>query len=92
MNIYSLQVCYLTKITMPNSDGTGPMGQGPLTGRGGGKCGVVGQGGGYGRGMRGSLCRFGQKGSTPVSLSKEEQKKILQEEKKGIDKMLKELE
>jgi uncharacterized protein DUF5320 len=48
---------------MPSGDGTGPNGQGPLTGRRGGRC-----------------------------VSKAERRKILQEEKKGIEVMLKELE
>jgi hypothetical protein len=40
---------------MPNFDGTGPRGQGPLTGRGLGPCGYRGRmsfGGGYGYGRR----------------------------------------
>jgi hypothetical protein len=46
---------------MPNRDKTGPLGQGPVTGRGLGPCGQ-GKGLGFGRGMgrkfgRG-LCRF----------------------------------
>lgn len=73
-------------------DGTGPMGEGPLTGKGRGKCGAAGRGAGYGRGAGRNFCRFGQRGATSVTLSKEEQKKILQEEKKEIEKMLKELE
>lgn len=40
---------------MPAKDGTGPMGQGPMTGRGLGPCGD-----GYTRGRgRGYWCRFG---------------------------------
>lgn len=35
---------------MPRGDGTGPMGMGPMTGRGAGTC--AGYGCGYGRGFR----------------------------------------
>ena len=64
---------------MPNMDGTGPDGRGPMTGRGAGKCAPQSRRSGRGQGAY-------------VSLSKEEQKKILQEEKKDIESMLKELE
>lgn len=73
---------------MPNMDGTGPNGQGPLTGRGAGKC--VENRPGRGRGM-GFRCYSRGQGAY-VSLSKEEQKKILLEEKKDIENRLKELE
>ncbi|MDD4135906.1 MAG: DUF5320 domain-containing protein [Candidatus Shapirobacteria bacterium] len=46
---------------MPNRDKTGPMGQGPATGRGFGPCGKgKGQGFGFrlGRGFARGLCRF----------------------------------
>lgn len=46
---------------MPNRDKTGPMGQGPVTGRGFGPCGKgKGQGFGFrlGRGFARGLCRF----------------------------------
>ncbi|MFH1284477.1 MAG: DUF5320 domain-containing protein [Candidatus Peregrinibacteria bacterium] len=39
---------------MPNADGTGPMGQGPMTGRGWGKCGTA-------RGAGKNLCPLGQR-------------------------------
>ena len=64
---------------MPGYDRTGPRGEGPLTGRGLGPC-----GGGFRRG-------FGRRYAEPVTLSKEEEKKILQAEKKEIEKRLKEL-
>ena len=80
---------------MPYKDGTGPMGQGPMTGRGMGPCGRgagFGRGRGFGRGM-GYRCAY------PITLSKEEQKKILEAEledieteKKEIQKRLEELE
>jgi len=62
---------------MPANDRTGPQGQGPLTGRGLGPCRR-----GFGRGYR---------STEPVTLSKEEEKKILEAEKKEIEKRLKEL-
>lgn len=44
---------------MPNRDKTGPMGQGPLTGRGFGPCGSgLGRGFGGGRGFGRGLGRF----------------------------------
>lgn len=75
---------------MPGRDGTGPVGQGRLTGRGLGPCGC-GFRRGFGRG-------FGYKGYTSVELTKEEKQKILKAElvevdteKKAIEKELKEL-
>lgn len=78
---------------MPNKDGTGPNGQGPLTGRGMGPCeNRQSQGPGFGRGR--CFRRFAQ----PINLSKQQEKKILQEqlneleiEKQEIEKVLKEL-
>ena len=76
---------------MPGMDGTGPMGQGPLTGRGLGPCGC-GMRRGFGRG----LGRF--RYAEPLVLTQEEQKKILETqlkeielEKQNIEKKLKEL-
>jgi hypothetical protein len=67
---------------MPGQDGTGPLGQGPLTGRGFGPC-------GRGLGFRRGFCRgFGwrrQYFGEPVELTKEQQKRILEEELKEID-------
>jgi len=76
---------------MPQQDGTGPMGQGPLTGRGLGPCGRgFGFRQGFGRG-------FGW-GFQPVQFSEADEKKILQKEleeikveKQDIEKRLKEL-
>ena len=74
---------------MPAQDGTGPLGQGPLTGRGLGRCG------------RGFRCGFGRGfGRTqPLNLTKEQEKKILEAElaeieaeKAEIEKQLKETE
>jgi hypothetical protein len=71
---------------MPGFDGTGPMGYGPLTGRGLGPCG----GGlafrrGFGRG-------FGWRYAEPVTITKEEQKKILEAELKEIEAEKQEIE
>ena len=93
---------------MPGFDRTGPQGRGPLTGRGMGPCGA-GSPGGYGRGYgRGFGRGYGFRRyqaypdapqAEPVSIGKDEQKKVLEEElkeidaeKKAIEKKLKELE
>jgi len=71
---------------VPGMDGTGPLGQGPLTGRGFGPCGCGmrrGFGKGYGRG-------FGFR--RQVTLTKEEEKKILEAELKEIDLEKQEIE
>jgi len=78
---------------MPGGDGTGPLGYGPLTGRGLGPCGL-GMRRGFGRG-------FGYRywaNVAPITLTKEEQKKILEaeleeleREKQEVEKKLKEL-
>lgn len=89
---------------MPGGDGTGPLGYGPLTGRGLGPC---GRGlyfrRGFGRGFyRGYGFRYRQSYPTypaePATLPKEEEKKILEAElkeiaieKQEIEKRLKEL-
>lgn len=62
---------------MPARDGTGPLGYGPKTGRGFGPC---------GRGLR-----RGQRLSEPVTLGKEEERKILEAEKQEIERRLEEL-
>lgn len=64
---------------MPRLDGTGPRGQGPRTGRGLGNC----------QGIAGQFCPFANNVKT---LSKEEQKKLLMEEKEMIEKELSDLE
>lgn len=71
---------------MPSGDGTGPLGQGPATGRGFGPCGRgLSFRRGFGRG-------FGCSWRRPVELTKEEKVKILEAEKRDIEKALKELE
>ncbi|MEM2916545.1 MAG: DUF5320 domain-containing protein [Candidatus Woesearchaeota archaeon] len=62
---------------MPGFDGTGPMGLGPMTGRGMGLCGRgfrLGFGRGFGRFGRGFGWRC-MPGFVDINLSKEEQKK-----------------
>jgi hypothetical protein len=71
---------------MPGQDGTGPMGQGPLTGRGFGPC---------GRGFRRGFRRFFH--SEPfcgeqIELTKEQKLKILEAQKKEIEAELKEID
>ena len=87
---------------MPNKDRTGPLGQGPLTGRGLGPCGA-GAGRGFSRGMGQGFGRraFAQpvaQEMQPVVLTKVEAEKILKadltdlkNEMKEIEKRLKEL-
>ena len=58
---------------MANKDGTGPLGQGPLTGRGFGPC---SRGCGFRRG-------FGR--VQPLNLTKEQERKILEAELVEID-------
>ena len=88
---------------MPRLDGTGPRGQGPRTGRGMGNCpgiGGTGRGFGLGRGMGWGMGRgwgfgpacFGCPLCGNQSLTKEDQKKILLEEKDLIEKELANLE
>jgi hypothetical protein len=73
---------------MPAQNGTGPTGLGPLTGRGLGPCGA-GMQRGFGRGWRRSAycpAKF------IVGFTKDEKKKILEEELKEIDLEKKEIE
>jgi len=79
---------------MPRLDKTGPMGVGPMTGRGFGPCGMgVGQGQrfGMGRGMRGCF-RWSVPQTKKDQLSVlSNYKKALLEELKGIEEEQKEL-
>ena len=85
---------------MPAQDKTGPQGLGPKTGRQLGDCEgttpIVGRGfgQGFGRGMRGFGRGCGRGGGCRrnFSLSKGDEKKILEAEKKEIESRLKELE
>lgn len=63
---------------MPGFDRTGPMGHGPMTGRGFGPC---ARGVGFGRGFGWRRMAF----SEPVVLTGEEERKILEAELKGIE-------
>jgi hypothetical protein len=72
---------------MPNKDGTGTQGMGALTGRGLGPCGNgirrgcgMGCNKGFGRGMG-----FRRAFATPVTLTKDEEKKILEADLKDIE-------
>ncbi len=74
---------------MPNRDGTGPMGQGPLTGRGMGPCrggfrrGIgLGRGFGIGRGL--GLRQYAEP-------TKEEEKAYLEAELKSAEEDIKEI-
>ena len=71
---------------MPGQDGTGPLGLGSLTGRGLGLCGG-GMRRGFGRG-----CGRGFGFRRQVTLTKEEEKKILEAELKEVDLEKQELE
>lgn len=87
---------------MPGGDGTGPNGLGPMTGRGLGPCGRrSGYGRGFGRGLGYGRRSYGlgYANQNSLTLTKEEEKKILEEElkeleseKTQIEKRLKELE
>ena len=81
---------------MPAMDRTGPLGQGPLTGRGLGPCGT-GFRRGFGRGMGRGLRRFAFAPIAPIvqqpmELTQADEKKILQEELKEIELERKEIE
>ena len=89
---------------MPGFDGTGPNGEGPMTGRGLGYCrGFFRRGRGFGRGFRWRARAFQMQPQViPVikepQLTEAEEKKMLQEEleylkeeMKDIEKRLKEL-
>ncbi|MDD4352352.1 MAG: DUF5320 domain-containing protein [Candidatus Gracilibacteria bacterium] len=71
---------------MPNFDGTGPQGQGPLTGRGMGKC-AGAKGGGLGRGMG----RRAGRGCIYNNVSVDDEKKLLQADIKAMQDRLQEL-
>jgi len=69
---------------MPGQDGTGPQGMGALTGRGLGTCGNGMRrrccGGGFGRGF-GFRARY----STQLTLTKDEEKKILEADLQDVE-------
>lgn len=73
---------------MPRLDGTGPAGQGPLTGRGLGPCGRgMGRGMGWGRGYGIGYGRFAGR----TYLSRGEEAADLEEEAKNLESDLKAL-
>lgn len=79
---------------MPKSDGTGPLGQGPMTGRGFGRCGgsVGGFGGCCGRGL--GFRRFLSPKNELAALEKNEeilknQLAVILEEKAALEKQQK---
>lgn len=76
---------------MPNRNRTGPMEQGPLTGRGLGPCGR-GMRRGFGRGLGPCGRGFGFRYAEPIALTKAEEKKILEAELKEIELEKKEIE
>jgi len=65
---------------MPGGDRTGPLGRGPLTGKGLGPC---GRGLAVRRRFRGRPFRYPV--VQPITLTKKEEKKILEEEKKELE-------
>lgn len=82
---------------MPNRNGTGPMGFGPMTGRGMGPCGAglargFGGGRGFGRGWSRSYERgFGRVVPVYTESTPENEKEILKAEKAEIERELKEI-
>ena len=83
---------------MPRFNGTGPNGQGPLTGRGFGPCGQgLGTGRGFGRGYgRGYGRGFGGGYNAPITEQQEKEMltgnmNALQEELEAMKKRIKEL-
>ena len=72
---------------MPAQDGTGPLGEGPLTGRGLGPCGR-GMRRGFGKGFRRGFCRP----KYIAGFSEKDEKKILEAELEEIDLEKKEIE
>ena len=92
---------------MPARDGTGPCGEGPLTGRRLGPCDRefrggfgpgygrgYGRGYGYGRGFGRGFGRFwtappASVQVAPITLTKEEQKRILEEDLKALEEDMK---
>jgi hypothetical protein len=91
-------ICHKLKggVNMPGRNGTGPMGYGPLTGRGLGPCGgkMAHRGNFYGRRMGGGFGRnFGGAGYySPANLTAEEQKELLGERKAYLESELNDLQ
>lgn len=86
---------------MARRDGTGPLGRGPLSGRGLGPCGEgyssyrrprfgLGYGRGYGRGL-GNYGYYGQYPYEPYPVDESTERAYMQEEKAILEARLKEL-
>ncbi len=81
---------------MPGRDGTGPLGQGAMTGRGFGVCSGVntgfygaGIGSGLGRGMRGGCFRrWGGTAGYPAYVAAPAQKEVLSQQKAILENQL----
>ncbi len=86
----SITIIILRRHTMPRRNGTGPTGNGPMTGRGMGYCrgGIgygMGRGAGFGRGLGWGMY------ATPVApISLAERKRMLEEELKQLEAQMKE--
>lgn len=75
---------------MPNRDGTGPMGQGPMTGRGSGNCGKGngqrrGMGFGQGKGFQSRLASSTKEDLDALEKSFEEKLVQVREAKKRLE-------
>ena len=83
---------------MPGGDGTGPAGQGPMTGRRMGYCagfnmpGFMNPGFGRGFGRRFGFGRFFQPIMQPQTITETEEKEILQEELKALKREIDEIQ
>jgi len=83
---------------MPGRDGTGPLGYGPMTGRGLGPCGRGlafrrGFGMGFGRGLGWRYWRYWRPAPfSGVSLNRDEELRILEEEKRSLEEELRAIE
>jgi len=76
---------------MPRRNGTGPMGNGPMTGRGMGYCrGGAGVGYGYGMGRGAGFGRGLGWGMYVAPISLTERKRMLEEELKQLEAQMKE--
>ena len=85
---------------MPRGDGTGPAGQGPMTGRRMGYCAGFnvpgfmnfGFGRGFGRGFDRGFGRFFQPVMQPQTITEAEEKEILQDELKALKREIDEIQ
>ena len=86
---------YTGENNMPNRNGTGPAGQGPLTGRGLGPCGrglALRRGFGRGYGGRMGFRRLDMPQTSPVTLTETEEQEILQADLKDLQQEIKAIE